>query len=245
MKVLVTGSAGKIGNQIANLLLENNNIVNGIDICPSLISHSNYSHFEVDLGCKQHLLDEFENCEMVVHSAIAINMDYEQEFSKAVETNIVGTVNLYKNALKSDFKKVVLLSSAPVDKEFPNPANSYDWKSSPSDDYLYDLTKRLQEEIAKDFYETYGIRTLILRIGHVVDGANEKTLDGNPLKGSDYCEGGWVDIGDVAQAVYSGIRNHKNLTLNVIGSKQAFLPFQIEHTTKEIGWEPSYTFCDL
>ena len=35
---------------------------------------------------------------------------------------------------------------------------------------LYDLTKRLQEEMASDFSETYGLPVTILRAGHIVDG---------------------------------------------------------------------------
>ena len=56
-----------------------------------------------------------------------------------------------------------------------------DWRSSGKDDSLYDLTKRLQETIAKDYCETHGMTTIVLGAGHIVDGRSETDLKGRPF----------------------------------------------------------------
>ena len=70
-----------------------------------------------------------------------------------------------------------------------------DWRSSEEDSPLYDLTKRLQEEIARDYCETHGMTTIVLRAGHIVDGRSEKDLKGRSLSTLTYCRGvGFADM---------------------------------------------------
>src|SRR5918998_315746 len=66
-------------------------------------------------------------------------------------------------------------------------------------DHVYGLTKRLQEEIAKDFCVTFGMNTIALRAGHIVDGRAGVDPHGRPLAEVDYARGGRVCRHDLAR----------------------------------------------
>jgi len=112
-----------------------------------------------------------------------------------------------------------------------------DWRSSPDSDHLYDLTKRLQEEIAKDFADTLGMTTVVLRAGHVVDGREEVDPQGRPLRSIDYCRGGWVSRYDLASACLKALelRRAGYSMYHVIGSTEAYGPFDVAMTEQELG----------
>src|SRR5690242_1456625 len=70
-------------------------------------------------------------------------------------------------------RRVVLMSSASVHLPHDRPRKvraTADWTSASGEDHLYDLTKRIQEEIARDFCWTFGMDAVVLRAGHIVDG---------------------------------------------------------------------------
>jgi nucleoside-diphosphate-sugar epimerase len=74
--------------------------------------------------------------------------------------NVQGTYNVFDAARREDASKVVVLGSAPVHL-MPLDGSKVDARSAlhatAGSDHLYDLTKRLQEEIARDFCETYSM----------------------------------------------------------------------------------------
>ena len=69
------------------------------------------------------------------------------------------------------------------------------------DGSLYAVTKRLQEEMCRQFYDAHGLRTIVLRPDCIMDcelgiGRFKEALPG-PFTGGD----GWVDRHDLAEAV--------------------------------------------
>lgn len=49
MKVLITGASGGIGTAVAERFLHRGDLVYGLDLLPSAIEHSHYTHYTVDL----------------------------------------------------------------------------------------------------------------------------------------------------------------------------------------------------
>jgi nucleoside-diphosphate-sugar epimerase len=112
-----------------------------------------------------------------------------------------------------------------------------DWRSITNDDHLYDLTKRLQEEIARDYAETFRMPVVVLRAGHIVDGVEGVDSTGQPLREISYCRGGWVCRYDLARACVKAVDlTTPGLTaFHVIGSFPARAHFDIDRTELELG----------
>ena len=245
MKIFITGSVGKLGKIICEKLIGEGRSVIGFDLMPSNFHHDRYYHVIGDLKDKSQLMSALNGCRCIIHSAV-YKGDYNHDLKPAFESNILGTINLYECALSLNKIKVVLLSSAPVDKEVLG-GGPFDWKSHSGSDHMYDLTKRLQEEIAYDYSETFKLQTIILRLGHIVNGQTNTDLAGKSLVDLKYCLGGWVDIYDVAEACLLATKHQGNNSqvFNIIGSYTKEDLFATSLTVEELGWEPIYSFKDL
>jgi nucleoside-diphosphate-sugar epimerase len=81
---------------------------------------------------------------------------------------VQGAYNVLDAARREDASKVVVVGSAPVHL-MPLDGSKVDARSAlhttAGSDRLYDLTKRLQEEIARAFCETYSMNAVVLRAG--------------------------------------------------------------------------------
>lgn len=242
MKIFVTGSASRLGKAISINLIENGFSVIGYDSNVSDLQHDLYTHVIGDIQNKSLLLKTLTDCDCVIHSAV-YKRDYNKNLNVPLQVNVIGTINLYECVRHLNIAKIILISSAPVDKDFPND-NPFAWRSDTGNDHIYDLTKRLQEEIAHDYFETYMIPTTILRLGHVVDGTNNTDLEGTSLNELKYCLGGWVNYQDVSQAVLLALRYDTSRLeiFNIIGSEHQKDPFNIKLTIEKLGWKPLFRF---
>jgi len=242
LKILVTGAAGTLGKLVCSKLIDEGHSVVGLDLSNSDIQQKNYQHVKNDLTKKSALLTILADCECIVHSAVYVG-NYNDNLNKALETNILGTLNLYECAKELKIQKFILFSSAPVDKEafIDDPLK---WVSHAGNDHLYDVTKRLQEEIARDYAETFNISTIILRLGHIVSGATNSDLSGESLNNLSYCLGGWIDCHDAAAACIAALEfNDSNFAIfNVIGSYQKEAIFDVKNTMHKLDWKPKYRF---
>jgi nucleoside-diphosphate-sugar epimerase len=232
MKFFITGAAGSLGSAICAKLIADHHKVVGFDLADSPLQNSHYHHITGNLVDRSLISASLNDCDCIIHTAI-FKGDYDQNSTAAFSVNVEGTFNIY-DAIKNTKTKAVLISSAPVDKNPPN--SPLNWKSHSSEDHTYDLTKRLQEEIARDYYETFGVPTIILRMGHIVDENN--MIDPN------YCVGGWVEQSDAVLAcVLAANYTKTNFDIfNVIGSYQAHAPYDIKRTMDALSWQPIYLF---
>jgi nucleoside-diphosphate-sugar epimerase len=109
--------------------------------------------------------------------------------------------------------------------------------SSPGSDFLYDLTKCLQESIARQFCETHGMTAITLRAGHIVDGRAHRDPNGTPLSELRYCRGGWICRYDLARAVVAalGWKGRGYEAFYIIGARQARETFDVERAEAMLG----------
>ncbi len=103
------------------------------------------------------------------------------------------------------------------------PLGASEWHSSSGDDHLYDLTKRLQEEVARDFCATFAMTAVVLRAGHLVDGVQGVDAHGRPLAELRYARGGWLCHHDLARACLQALRFPRAgyHAFHVVGSRAA------------------------
>ena len=240
MRVLVTGAFGWTARSIVSALGQQGHEIIAFDCAaeaPSEVRTIAWRTVSGDVRDYKSVFSAADSAEAAVHLAVASRPDSYASAELPFAVNVLGTYNLFEAARKHKLQRVVLISEAPVHIAADRPAILPDWRSSAGNDHLYDLTKRLQEETAKDYAETYGMRVVTLRTGHVVDGRASVDRRGINLKKLSYCRGGWVCRFDVAAAVTAALnlpgRGYE--MYYVVGSWQARERYEIERTEAALG----------
>ncbi|OZM56603.1 hypothetical protein CIB95_10280 [Lottiidibacillus patelloidae] len=250
MKVLVTGGFGWTARSIIEALHINNFEIVVFDISSKIPSYLNEITSNIITGNISTLEDvkrAMTGCDYVIHLAVAIGENDYKQPDVPFDVNVKGTYNILEIARELNVKKTIIMSEAPVHINFKEDKifSQTDWQSSSGEDHLYDLTKRLQESIAKDFSETFGMNIIVLRPGHIVDGKEHIDPLGNSLEDLKYCKGGWVCRYDIAKACISALKMESPTTYNtfhLIGSYQAKKQFDISRTEEVLDMKFDNTF---
>ena len=101
MKILITGTSSGIGKSTAELFLEKGHEVYGLDIAPNTIENENFHFFKCDVS-KKESLPNIKNVEILINNAGTI------EEEKAIETNLIGYVNVAEKYSKSKKMKSII-----------------------------------------------------------------------------------------------------------------------------------------
>jgi uronate dehydrogenase len=88
----------------------------------------------------------------------------EGPWTPILQANIIGAYNLYEAARKQGVKRVVFASSNHV-TGFYKQGETIDASFPPRPDGLYGLSKAFGEDIARLYFDRYGIETACIRIG--------------------------------------------------------------------------------
>ena len=226
MNVLVTGGMGQTALPMIELLRGAGHTVGIFDIA------------DANDVCDYEAINRAaRGMDAIIH--LAVNVADPRDEALSFQTNVYGTYNVLRAAWGNHVRKVLLASSAPV--HLP-PGCACD----PGEDFAYDLTKHLQEAMARHFAQTYAMNVLALRLGHIVDGKTQTDLGGNPLSGLSYCRGGWVCRYDVARAFCMAIEAdfagyHR---IDIIGSHQAHDRFDLAAARELIGFACEENFLE-
>ena len=114
MKVLITGTSQGIGKAIAELFLQNNHIVIGIDRQPLTISNPNYTHIICDIR-EYDNLPEINDIEILINNAGTQNED-------DITTNLKALIHITeKYGVQPQIKSILNIGSASghTGSEFP------------------------------------------------------------------------------------------------------------------------------
>ncbi|MFW9823617.1 MAG: NAD-dependent epimerase/dehydratase family protein, partial [Candidatus Thorarchaeota archaeon] len=147
--ILLTGGAGFIGSHLFEKLISNSNYISIIDNFSSAETEKNYQditqNYEVkkdfnlirgDLTDASVINNINFDFDVIFHLAATPGVRFSiQNASKVTKNNILGTLNIFEKALKSNVEKVVVASSSsvygnpiytPVDEEHPkSPISPY------------------------------------------------------------------------------------------------------------------------
>ena len=202
--------------------------------------------WEGDVADPEGISSALSQVNALVHTAAAMGEHDYDSTELPFQVNVAGTYNVLDAARQRAVKRIVLLSEAPVHLLPAIDDHDGHWRSAADRDHLYDLTKRLQEEIARDFASTFGMNILALRIGHVVDGVARRDLVGRRLESVDYCRGGWVCCHDVARAAAAGLDASIRgfVALPVVGSRSGRERFDVTTTQETLAIELNEWFDD-
>ena len=114
MKILVTGTSQGIGKAIAELFLENNHQVIGIDRQEKSINHKNYQHYKCDIRDYENL-PEIENVEILINNAGTQN-------EEDIDINLKALIHITeKYGIQENIKSILNIGSASAHtgSEFP------------------------------------------------------------------------------------------------------------------------------
>ena len=178
MKILITGSAGFIGYNLAKNLLEKKGFkIIGIDNFNDyydvklkkkrnilLKKYKNFSFYKLDLADKNKLKKIFKKnqIDFVFHFAAQAGVRYSIDHPrKYVESNILGFYNILENTKEYKVKRLFYASSSSVYGENNNfPLNE---RENIVPKNIYGLSKKINEEIGFLFNKYYNVKLTGLR----------------------------------------------------------------------------------
>lgn len=265
MRILLTGSHGRLGPAVEHALTAAGHEVRGFDLRDGL-----------DIRDAEAVLRAARGVEVIVHAA-GLADDRGGHPADIMSTNLTGTWNVLLAAETLGIKRVVYFSSG---KSIGMLEREPDYL--PMDDAHrglptrpYGLAKWLSEEMCQAFTERTGIDTLCLRPVAVFDAEGyANTLKGPPkpaTPGAVWHLGVHIDLRDVADATVAAVecsfRGHARLllcaadiadrrpTLELVaerlphvlwrgGPEYASDPYrslvELDHTERVIGFRPRY-----
>lgn len=173
-KALVTGGAGFIGSNICEALVNKgvfvvclDNLSTGkIDNISHLMKNKNFKFVKGDIQDLQTCLDCSKGVDYIIHEAAWGSVPRSVEMPLFYElNNVSGTLNIFESARINGVKKVVYASSSSVYGDSDKLPKKEGFEGSVLSPYA--LTKKVDEEYGRLFYELYGVKTIGLRYFNV------------------------------------------------------------------------------
>ena len=162
IRVLVTGSAGRIGRAVITELKRREHVVRGFD---RVVTPSSSDCVVGDLADRAAIERVMQDVECLVHLA-ATPDDDDDVLGQLVPNNIIGLFNVMEAARGAGVKRIVLASSGQVNwwqqMRSEVPIRTTD---PPSPKYWYAATKMFMEAIGCGFAETHGMSVIVARLG--------------------------------------------------------------------------------
>lgn len=247
MRVLVTGALGWTAKAIIEALVTEQYQVSGLDL-PLATSHANTELFaHIHRGTVSDydfVLKATKDTDVIVHLAVATGGGYNTP-TIPFDVNVRGTANIFQSAIQNNIQRVVLMSSAPFHVNHNGKIHAInDRLQGQSGDFMYDMTKCLQEDIARYYAQTLGTKVVTLRAGHIVDGRTNLDPKGRALETITYGRGAWICRYDLARAVVLALSHpvENYDAFHIIGAKDAKNYFDMERTETILGFIPETKF---
>jgi nucleoside-diphosphate-sugar epimerase len=164
MKILVTGSAGHLGEALVRTLKNTSHEVIGTDLI-----HSDFTNRLGSITDREHVKQCMAGIDAVLHTATLhkphVATHRRQDF---VDTNITGTLNLLEEAAAAGVSSFVFTSTTSTfgDALIPSVGAPAAWITEdvvPVPKNIYGVTKIAAENLCELFYRNHRLPCLILR----------------------------------------------------------------------------------
>jgi uronate dehydrogenase len=160
-RLLLTGAAGGLGRVLRPRLKAYCDVLRLSDLADLGAAAAGEEVSQVPLQDAAAVHGLLEGVDAVVHLG---GVSVEAAFDPILQANIVGTYNLYEAARKHGVKRVLFASSNHV-TGFYRQDEVLDTNALPRPDGLYGVSKAFGENLARFYFDRYGIETACLRIG--------------------------------------------------------------------------------
>jgi len=189
MRVLVTGSSGKLGGVTVKHLADFGHMVTGLDI-----SGSATTNLIADVKDKYKMLEVIQGFDAVIHTAVlhGRHMDLNYPREEFVDTNIKGTLNLLNACAANGISKFLFTSTTSIYGKSLVNENQAVWVDEdlpiqPRD--IYDITKQSCEELCREFFEKEKIQATVYRVGRFLPEPDNLKLNHRLYRGLDEQDG--------------------------------------------------------
>jgi len=232
MKILITGGAGFIGSNYVKGLISNNSIWSQIVILDSLTYAGTLANLDFALNneriklIKGDIRDEnllsglMSDVHTVIHFAAESHVDRSiLDPNNFVSTNVLGTANLLKFALKFNVRKFLHISTDEVYGSIKQ--GSWTEKSPLQPNSPYSSSKASSDLLAISYWKTFGLPVLVSRcsnnfgtnqnIEKLIPLAITNLLDDQPVPiyGNGLNIRDWLHVSDHCRAINSLLENGK------------------------------------
>lgn len=231
MKVLVTGSAGHLGEALVRTLRDLQYEVVSIDILAS--PFTTHVGSIVDPAFVNHCMKDVQT---VFHAATLhkphVGTHSRQEF---IDTNITGTLNLLEASIAAGVQRFIFTSTTSVfgDALVPPAGDPAAWITEavvPVPKNIYGVTKAAAEDLCQLFYRNHGLACIVLRTSRFFPeeddhkDARDTYADEN-LKANEYLSRR-VDIEDAVSAHLAAAERAEQIGFGkyIISATTHFLP---------------------
>jgi len=200
MRILITGSSGQLGAEIARQLSTEHQIV-GLDLLPGEWTTQAGSVTDRDL-----IFALAQKADAIIHTASLHARHLLAGASKQafIETNISGTLHLLEAAVQSGIRRFVYTSTTSVYGFALVPTDKAVWVTEdlmPRPRDIYDITKLAAEELCRHFALAQGLPCICLRTSRFYPEPPERLAAYRLYRGA--------DVRDVAAAHALAVTNQE------------------------------------
>jgi len=164
MRILVTGSAGHLGEGLVRTLQQRGQDVAGLDLL-----QSPFTTYVGSITNPEFVQKSMRGVDVVIHAA-TLHKPHVATHSKSafVETNVTGTLNILEAALECGVASVVYSSTtsafgAALTPTREEPAAWINEDVEPIPRNIYGVTKKAAEDLCELFFRSKGLPCVVLR----------------------------------------------------------------------------------
>lgn len=242
--IAVTGAAGNVGRVTVEALTGTHDVTQ--------ITHREHEDIEstvVDVADASALSDAVADHDVVVH--LAADPDPAAAWNSVLETNIVGTYNLYEAARSGGVDRVLFASTNHVQQMYnvadttqpegvgPNP-RTLGPEDPPRPDSYYAVSKVCGESLGSYYADRYGLEVVNLRIGWLLTESELRDLQTDEETRATYARAMWLSPRDCGQAMGQAVTTdlpETPLTVNLVSRNQERY-LTLTKTMRSLGYEP-------
>lgn len=228
-RILLTGAAGNLGQQMRGALAAWADIVRVSDIASLGDVAAHEEAVVADLADRDAVHALLEGVDAVVHLG---GISVEAPFEDLIEANIRGLYNLYSSAQKHGVRRIVYASSNHAVGFHPT-TSVVDIDAPLRPDSLYGVTKCFGESLSRYYFDRFGLETVCLRIGSSFEQPKNPRMLVTYLSYRDFIELVRCSLftNRVGHAIVYGVSD--NRTKWVDNTKAAFLGFRPQDSSEQ------------
>lgn len=236
--ILVTGSAGRVGQAVVKELVARGVRVRGFDRVPTLgVAESHVGNL-TDAGAVRCAT---EGAHAVIH--LAATPDDADFMSEILPNNIIGLHHVLEATRLAKAKRLVLASTGQVNwwqRERTEHAIRPEEPTTPR--YWYAAAKVFAEGIGQGYAETHGLTVIAARLGWCPRPGQEREV-----ASLDWAKDLYLSPGDAGRFFHAAVAAPLNVRFAVVyaTSRHIILPrFDLGPTRELLGWSPQDQWPD-
>jgi uronate dehydrogenase len=222
-RLLMTGAAGGLGQALRTRLPVNCEVLRLSDVAPLGEAAAHEECVQADLADAQAVMDLVAGCDAIVHLG---GVSVEAPWAPILKANIEGVVNLYEAARVHGVKRVVFASSNHV-MGFYRQSEVVDALSPPRPDGFYGLSKAFGEDVARLYFDRYGIETACVRIGSSFPEPRDRRMLAT-----------WMSYDDLHRLVTACLTTPVLGHTIIYGTSDNAVSWYDNHLAKHVGYRP-------